>query len=143
MGDFSLADLHRVNWGPTAKLALGRGVASSLVLTILMVFVGGARTSGVGGVVTFFFMGIGALAIGAPINFLFIKGLVAVFERMGLGIAVLAGNVMLALTAALVAAGDPLVYFVNRQFPHLFEVADLKPFNFKPAIFVLGGADHG
>jgi len=65
-----------------------------------------------------------------------IRGINAMFAAMGLGIAVLAGNIMLWMLALAVAIGDPLVYALNRQFPDLLEVRDFKFFNLQPTLFV-------
>ena len=134
---FRLSDLQRVQWLPTLKLAVGRGVASGLVITLLMLLSGGLKEAGVGGAVGFLLMWSLTSFIGAPGVALMIRATNAVFMGMGLGIAVLAGNLILLMLSLAIACGDPIIYLINRRWPQLFEVADFKPFNMQLTIFVL------
>jgi hypothetical protein len=135
MAGVTIRDLGKVQWAPTLKLALGRSIASGLVITLLMGLSGGYQNLAA---LMGFFLSWGLTSfIGAPMTALMIRGLNMVFAGMGLGIAVLAGNIILSMLALLVACGDPIIYFLNRRFPGLFDVADFKVFNLQLTIFVL------
>lgn len=139
---FRLSDLGRVQWLPTIKLAIGRGVASGLVITLLMLMGGGLKDAGPGGAIGFLLMWGLTSFIGAPGVALMIRAINAVFLGMGLGIAVLAGNLILLMLSLAIACGDPIIYLVNRRWPNVFEVADFKPFNMQLTIFVLDDGLH-
>lgn len=134
MGTFTLKDLPRVEWKPTAKLALARGVASSLVVTPLMVLFAGMPLAYA---VPYFLALAITLPIGGPLYLLILKGISAIFAGMGIGIGVLVCNIFLFMVAVLAAIGDPIVYEVNRRYPDLLGVTDFGRFNLQPAIFVL------
>jgi len=136
MAGMTMSDLGRIQWGPTLKLALGRSVSSAMVLTVLVGLFGGPGV-GLGGLAGFFLYWSIASVIGVPGTSLLIKAINAMFAGLGIGVAVLAGNIMLLMLSLAVAAGDPIVYVLNRKFPALFEVEDFKLFNLQPTIFVL------
>lgn len=131
-------DFGRIQWAPTLKLAMGRSVASGFVITLLMALFGAGQGATLAGMAGFFLMWSLTSAIGTPGVSMMIKGMNAVFAGMGLGIAVLAGNIILFGLSLAVASGDPIVYLLNKRFPMLFEVDDFKLFNLQPTIFVLG-----
>ncbi|HEX8301476.1 hypothetical protein [Sphingomonas sp.] len=138
MTDVTLQDIGRVAWGPTMKLAFGRSIAASCVITPLMLMFAGMPL--IAGPVYFIALAV-TLPIGGPIYHFMLKGLARIFETMGLGIVALGFNLLLGMVALIASAGDPIVYFVNRRYPELFEAADLKVFNFRVTIFVLNNRD--
>src|SRR5688572_12346118 len=115
MTGMTMSDLGRVQWLPTLKLALARSVASAAVLTVVMALFGGQQ--GAGALFGFFLYWAVASAIAVPLTSLAIKAVCAMMAAMGLGIGVLAGNIMLFFLALAVASGDPIVWLVNRRFP--------------------------
>lgn len=120
-------------WMPTLRLAFARSIASGLVVAVLLLLGDTSLTE----VATVALLWIICTPIGLPMTSIAIKGLNRVFEAMGLGIAVLAGNLMLFGVSLFAAIGDPVVYAFVRKFPSILEVEDFGLFNFTPAIFVL------
>lgn len=123
--------LGSVNWAATAKLALVRGIAASLVWCVVMVFLLPAAA-----LPGFFIQNILGLVIGAPLFHLLVRGVHRVLG--GLPFVGLVCNILLFVTALTVAVGDPIVFLLNRQFPELLGLADFKFINLVPAIFVHG-----
>ena len=128
MNDFRFADLGRVYWPATAKVAVARGFAAGLVFLVLNLVMSGASQINIAGMLTFpFGMAIFAIPIGlfchmaGKIAGMFIPLLGAFFSIVG---------------SLIVCMGDPLVYLVNRQFPQLLDVADFGFFNFTPLLFI-------
>lgn len=139
--NMSLADLRRVDWGATAKLALARGLASSVVLVFLGLMFGyfsGPRAPGFGDAMKFILLWTFAGSAGGFIYFYLMKGLGAALGRVA-GIFVTAASLIQILVVAMVAAGDPLIYAANRAMPDLFGVPDFKLFNPAALIFVQKG----
>ena len=131
-------DIGRIQWGPTMKLALGRGAASGLIIAVVLVAMGpqeGGATPAEA-LVVWAVWSVAACAT-APLLQLFLKGIAAVFAAMHIGIAVFATNVMIWGAALLVAIGDPIVFALNKAFPWLFEARDFAFINLQPAIFIL------
>ena len=48
----------------------------------------------------------------------------------------MSAGILRIMAALYMCLGDPIVYFLNRAFPALFNVADLNFFNFRPMIFI-------
>jgi len=130
MADQLATDLGPVNWGATAKLSLARGVAAATVWCVVMLFM----HAPLGSIPRQFILLVPTIAIGAPLYHLMVRGIKAVLG--GLPFVGLACNLILLICALVVAAGDPIVFALNKRFPDLLGIADFKPFNLVPAIFV-------
>ncbi len=123
MSDFSFSDLGRVHWGSTLKLVLARGFASGLILALIPISSGALSQA-----LIFPF----ALAVlGMPLALFYF----AVGRILGMFIPLL-GVFIQFIGGLLTCIGDPIVYLVNRQWPALLNIADLKFFNFQPIIFI-------
>jgi hypothetical protein len=122
MTDFSFSDLGKVHWGSTLRLAAARGFATGVVIGVVALFQGNAM-----GLLIPFFLAV----VGLPLA-LFYHGVGMLF---GMFIPLLGTFIMLA-GSLLVCIGDPIVYFVNRQWPALLNIADLGFFNFRPLIMI-------
>jgi hypothetical protein len=120
---FTLAELGRVKWGFTVKVAAARGFAGGLVwAAILSVPESGMTEQQLAGLPIFLSI------ISLPIGFtLWLVGSMLAPAR----------PLLAALTIGLYAAGDPLVYVVNRAFPWMLNVADFRLFHAQPLIFVV------
>lgn len=134
MTDITFRELGRVAWGPTMKLAYARSTASSLVITLLMTLFAGMPLALAP--VYFFALAL-TFPLGGPMYYFMFKALGTIFGPMTLGVATLVFNILLYMVALIAAAGDPIVYYLNRRYPELLDVSDLKPFNFKITMFVL------
>lgn len=88
----------------------------------------------IGAILAFFIPMALVIAIGAPLYHFMIRGIRSVLG--GLPFVGLACNLILILCSLVVAIGDPIVFAVNKRFPELLGLADFKPFNLFPAIFV-------
>ncbi len=126
MNNFQLADLGRVLWTTTLKLALARGFASGMVWAIVTSL--GPNTPS-----------LNALIMWPPIWAVAAIPIAFLTQTFGW----LLGNFIPLLGAALnyfgalfVCIGDPLVYLLNRAVPNALNVADLSFFNLQPVIFV-------
>ena len=141
MSDFAFSDLGRVHWASTLKLAVGRAFFAGVVLAIFMLATstGGPARPPVGELLAIPF-------IWAIIGPVFSAGMHFVGRAFGF-IGDMAGGIvetvfglmavaLMFMGSLLMAAGDPIVYFLNRQFPALFNIADLRFFNFRPMIFI-------
>lgn len=129
MSDFRFADLGRVYWPSTAKVALARGFASGLVFAVLSLTFGPPSPDGAGAALMWpFGMAVLALPMGL---FCHLAGKIA-----GTFIPLM-GAFFLIIGSLIVCLGDPLVYFVNRRWPQLFDVADFGFFNFTPLLFIM------
>lgn len=131
----ALSDLKNVDWGATMKLAGFRGFAAALVLTLIGAAIGAFHLTGVGGAFRFLllwtlFGGIGGICYIGILNLF-----AATLGQMG-GIVQLVIGLMRLCVIVAVAIGDPLVYVLNRQVPHLLDLADFKLFNLVAVIFV-------
>ncbi len=131
MAESSSQDLESVDWAATAKLTLARGVASATVWSVVVII---ARLLPSGALAGFFMQMVLVIAIGAPLYHLLIRGVRAVLG--GLPFVGLICNFMLFATSLIVAAGDPIVFAFNKQFPHILGIADFKFVNLVPSIFV-------
>lgn len=134
MAKFQWRDLPRVAWGPTFKLALARGVASGLVISVFML----ANMQGGGGIAEaagFFVFWALCSGIGGLAYQFFLRGMMLVLgwvPFVGLGVAILQFTISL-----LVACGDPLVFIVHKSSPRLLDVREFGFFNFETFIFVV------
>ena len=128
--DFSFSDLGRVQWGPTIKLAVARGFFSGCVFAILIIsLVPGPKASSEVLQVLFTPIAWGLLAL--PM-----VGLLYVFGKVVSSFIPLFGIWTHLITSLMICAGDPIIFFINKQFPALFNVSDLRIVNFRPMIFV-------
>lgn len=123
MSDFSFSDLGKVHWLSTLKLAIARGFATGLVFSIFALAGGN-----IGSAFSFpFLMAVVSLPLGLLFNLM---------GKIGGMLIPIAGLACLLLGSLMVCVGDPLVYFINRQWPRLLNIADLKFFNLRPLIFI-------
>lgn len=126
MSDFAFSDLGRVHWASTAKLTLARGFMAGLVWAILI-------SVGPGGVPP-------ETALAWPFVWAFIAlPLALLLQVIGMIFAAFMPLLGLWFTLAgslFVCIGDPIVYLLNRSFPTLLNVADLRIINFRPMIFI-------
>ena len=136
MNDFQFSDLSRVSWGPTLKLAAGRGLTTGAIVAVAFLVMGIASTSN--GAPS------GASLIGMTLAMPFVWAvfgpLVALLYWaagwiVGKFVPGLGGLIGLA-SALVICWGDPILYFVNRRYPQLFNIADLRFLNLRPMIFV-------
>lgn len=123
--------LGAVDWTATTKLALARGVSSALVWCTVAAMMKGLLIGNLPGL---FVQLVLAIAIGAPLYHLIVRGIRAALG--GLPFVGLACNLMLLACSVMVAIGDPIVFALNKSFPELLGTADFKLFNLVPAIFV-------
>jgi len=132
MTQMSFSDLGQVNWGATGKLALARGAGAAIIWGVL-----GLATHFVGlkAFPIVLLQWTLAASIGAPLYHLLVRGIRAVFG--GIPMVQMACNILLLMISLVIAAGDPLVFLVNRQFPGLLGVESFRAINLEPAIFVL------
>ena len=141
MTDFAFSDLGRVHWGSTLKLAVGRAFFAGVVLAVFMLVTSasGPAKPPVGELLAIPFV----WAVIGPVFstgmhfagriFFFIGDMADGIVETIFG---LMAACLLVMGSLLMAAGDPIVYFLNRQFPALFNIADLRFFNFRPMIFI-------
>lgn len=141
MTDFAFSDLGRVHWGSTLKLAVGRAFFSGIVLAVFMLI---TSSGGPGQLPVAELLAIPIIwAILGPVFSTGMHFAGRIFSFFADAIPGIVGDVIgwvalsfLVMGSLLMAAGDPIVYFLNRQFPDLFNVADLRFFNFRPMIFI-------
>lgn len=131
MDDSVRADRRSIDWAATAKLTLARALASALVWSVLAVAFKAVPMGHIAGVFGQLLL---AIAVGAPLYHGVVRGVRATLG--GIPFVTLACNLLLVGTSILAAAGDPIVFALNRQFPDLIGIADFKVVNFVPAIFV-------
>jgi hypothetical protein len=132
----NMQQFSNINWPSTLKVALARGVASGIVISVgILVLASHVDYSGAWMMLVWpFFAVTTALIMHGVIKFV---GAIfrtaagpdnAVFEL------IISGSLFVA--SLLVACGDPLVYWLNREQPTLLGVADFKVFNFFPLMLV-------
>ena len=125
------SDLGSVDWAGTAKLTLARGLSSAIVWSVLALMMKGVPFGTIPGL---FIQLVLAIAIGAPLYHLIVRGIRSVLG--GLPFVGLACNMMLLACSVIVAIGDPIVFAINKSVPDLLGISDFKLFNLVPAIFV-------
>jgi len=131
-----------VAWGPTIKLAVGRSLASGLIIGIFILFNGGPAGPSLGAKLQMIVTMPVSLLIGAPAMYYLLLGMRAVLTPLAGDIVGLACNFMMMILSVMVAIGDPIIYLINRSAPHIFEVDDdFKLFNFKIWMIVLDTAE--
>lgn len=124
--DFTFSDLGRVHWGSTIKLMLVRGFAAGLVWAIFTSFGPMAAPMSTNLAWPFIWT-----ILGLPF------ALVMQFLGMLFGtFSALFGHVFHILGSLMVCIGDPIIYLINRSYPALLNIADLKFFNFSPIMFI-------
>lgn len=129
--DFSFSDLGRVHWGATIKLALVRGFAAGVVWPIIMTAFGPPVPSNLESIGIFLIIPF-AWAVGAqPYAIIFH----VVGRLFGLFIPLL-GPFIALVASLMICVGDPLVYILNRYFPRILNIADLRFMDFHPMIFI-------
>ena len=128
MNDFRFADLGRVYWPATAKVGLARGFASGLMWLLLNLVLSGGQGANLAGILV---LPLGMAVLAIPMGlFCHLAGRIAgAFIPLMGAFFNLVGSLMVCL-------GDPLVYFFNRRFPHILDVADFGFFNFTPLLFI-------
>jgi hypothetical protein len=126
-----------VDWGATLKLALVRGLASALVLVIIGFMIGGfaGPGGGAGGAFRFLLFWTFGASIGG-IFYIWMLRAISATVGQAVGIVVTVCTLMQLIVVLMVAAGDPLVYLLNRSLPHFLQLADFKLFNLVAVIFV-------
>jgi hypothetical protein len=134
----AISDMRNVDWGATLKLALVRGLASAVVLVVIGSMMGGFSGpggGGTGGAFRFLLFWTFGAAIG---GILYIWMLRAISATVGqaIGIVVTVCSIMQFMVVLMVAAGDPLVFILNRAAPQFLDLADFKLFNLVAVIFV-------
>ncbi len=128
MSEFQFADLSKVVWPATIKLALARGFFSGLVIAIIQNIL---LADQAGAASAFLIMPLGMAVLGIPLSlFCMLAGRVASLFVPALGL------FFIVIGSLAVCLGDPLVYLLNRQFPALLDIADFRFFNFIPLIFI-------
>lgn len=140
----AVSDMRNVAWGATVKLAIARGFASALVLTIVGLVMGffSGPSGGPGLVFKFLLFWTFGAAIGGIVYIWMLRAIAATLGR-AVGIVVTIATLMQFIVVLLVAIGDPLVYALNQAMPHLLDVADFKFFNPVAVIFIkYGGEDE-
>jgi hypothetical protein len=125
-----------IAWTPTLKLALGRGAASGLMIIIIAGLAGQFKGATLMGVLGFYVFWTVGSVVGATATFYVIKAISAVLTPIAGGIVALACNIYLFMVSIMIAIGDPIVFLLNKQFPNLFECADLKLINMQPLMIV-------
>lgn len=123
MSDFSFSDLGKVHWPSTMKLVAARGFASGLIVALFPLF------NGQIGQALLFPFAMMFLSMPYALLIMFIG-------KVGGMMIPLVGALMQLVGALVVCIGDPIVYLVNRQWPALLNVDDLRFFNLRPIIFV-------
>ena len=121
---FTLAELGRVYWPSTAKLALCRGFCAGLVWAAIMSTAPAPHAE--------------FPLLLMPFTWAFLAlptGLI--LQLAGMILPAVIGVWLMLLGALFVCIGDPLVYVINRAWPGALNVADFRLFNFRPMIFVL------
>lgn len=132
MTTFTLQDMGRVEWGSTFKLAFARSLAAAAVWAIVLAATG-ARLD----FVLAFFLAALFLPFAALMQHGVIGAMRAVFRGLGIGVGVLACNFAQLATSIAVAIGDPIVFILNKQFPHVLNIAEFKFLNLESVIFML------
>ena len=130
MTDEITTGLGPVNLAATLKLSLARGLAAATIWCVVMLFMQAPPSA----IPVQFIQLVPAIAIGAPLYHLLIRGVRSVLG--GLPFVKIVCDCILFITALIVAIGDPIVFAVNKRFPELLGIADVKLFNLVPAIFV-------
>lgn len=123
MSDFSFKDLGKVHWPATLKVVAARGFASGLLLALVPL------SAGMIGMALLYPFAMAILALPLALLIYFAGKVSSMFVPA-------VGAMVQFIGALVVCIGDPIVYFVNRQWPALLNVADFKFFNFRPMIFV-------
>ena len=139
----TFSDLRDVDWIATLKLAGIRGFASALVLVVAAAMLGmfsGPAGGGFGSAIGFLLFWTFGASIGG-ICYIWMLRAISATLGSAVGIVVTVCTIMQFLVVLLVAAGDPLVYFFNRSFPQILDLADFKLFNLVAVIFVRKHAD--
>lgn len=134
----TISELRNVDWAATLKLALIRGFASALVLVVVGGMLGmfsGPQGGGIGGALGFLFFWTVGASVGGIFYIWMLRAIAATLGK-AVGIVVTVSTIMQFLVVLMVAAGDPLVYFLNRSYPQLLDLADFKLFNMVAVIFV-------
>lgn len=136
MNDFQFSDLSRVSWGPTLKLAAGRGFATGAVFAVAILamgIAGASRSTPSGASLAGFVLALPFLwAVLGPLLALLYWAAGWIVGKFVPGL----GGLITLASALPICWGDPILYFVNRTYPQLFQVADLRFFNLRPMIVV-------
>jgi hypothetical protein len=128
MDEFRFADLGRVHWPATAKVGLARGFASGIMWMLLNLIMQPPSAGSIGSLLVLPF-GMAVLAI--PLGLFF-----QLAGRVAGAIIPLMGAFFNLVGSLMVCLGDPLVFFFNRRFPHILDVADFGFFNLTPLLFI-------
>ena len=120
--------LRDTDWDLTLRVALTRGFFTGIVIVALSFF-GSAPPLWLIPLIPPMWA-LAAVPLGLFLN------VVALAISMIPGSGIVVGATMLVGSLA-VCAGDPAVYLLNRTYPGLLAVRDMKLFNFSPMFFVL------
>jgi hypothetical protein len=124
MGMFT--ELKNVHWGATVKLALARGFLAGAVLILVIVAKEQSEVERI-----FIVPPIWAIVgICSALIFHFVGRIFAMFIPM-------LGALIMFFGSLMICAGDPILYFINKQWPKLFGITDLKFLNLRPLILVM------
>lgn len=126
-------NLRRTNWLLTGKLAMARGFAVGIIMTIISLATGTAQDTLLVALTAPLWMAILSPAIGLG------------FQVVGQALSLGGDNPFFSLPAlacfvcgwVFTALGDPIVYIVNRMVPDLLNVADFNLFNLNAFMLVL------
>lgn len=131
MSQFVWSDINRVYWPSTTKLAVARGVAAGCVMALF----GLMMSPPAGEIFSILLFPIIFAVISLPLSLaLRLAAYVTSFVPLLGGFVALT---CLFFGALLTTIGDPIVYFVNRRWPALFDIADFKFFNLDTLILIL------
>lgn len=125
-------DFRSVQWGRTIMLNTMRAFSAGLVWGVFALFSTGSFASLVGIPII---MAAGYVMF-LPFYFLTCKIMNAVagdFGQMGV-------NILTIILALAISVGDPAIYFLHREKPHLVPLEVYKPFNVTMVLYVMDPA---
>ena len=120
-------ELQGVLWVLTAQLALARGFIAGCIWSIVVLFYSDETTFQT-------ILNIFILTIGMPFSYVILRLLNVILGWLAIYAVIL--NLVSKVYSLAICVADPVIYFINRRFPHIFNVPHFGIFNFFMLILV-------
>lgn len=128
-----LEDLKSVDWWETIKLTLARGFFSGLIVLLLLAINEPDKIPPISAMLSWLAM----WTVGGMAFVLGMQLMVRIMAWMGLGgLALIAMALPYWIAAVALALGDPIIWLITKTAPGVFNVANFRPFNLSPLIWV-------
>ena len=121
------SELQGVVWGSTARLALVRGVIAGCIWSVLIPLYFDVPFSE-------YLATIFIITVGMPFSYVFLRFLNAILGWLAIYAIVL--NLVSKIYSIAICVADPIIYFINKRYPHVFNVPHFGIVNFYMLILV-------